>query len=417
MQRANSAAPPPGRQGSKPASPCSHWRVAGVESDLQMVQKDLFPMVMGRKPIQTVRAIGLMSGTSMDGVDVALIETDGEEAVTLGRTGSYPYAEADRALLRGAVGDAASLDDRRARPGSLALADAMITDRHAEAVEAFLATDSIDRATIDLIGFHGQTVLHRPGRRLTVQIGDGANLSARIGIKVVHDFRAADVARGGQGAPLVPVFHRALAAAAGFLEPVAVINIGGVANLSFIAPGEEPIACDTGPGNGLLDDLMRNRLGLAFDPDGAAAAQGQGRWRGFERTSRASFFAAPPPKSLDRNDFLGTAVEELATEDAAATLTAFTAASLARVLPLLPSRPSLAIVCGGGARNKTLMRELANRLPCPVVLAETFGWSSDAMEAQAFAYLAVRRLKNLPITFPMTTGVEMPLPGGILAEG
>jgi anhydro-N-acetylmuramic acid kinase len=249
-----------------------------------------------------------------------------------------------------------------------------------------------------------------------VQIGDGANLSARTGIKVVYDFRAADVARGGQGAPLVPVFHRALAAAAGFLEPVAVINIGGVANLTFIAPGREPIACDTGPGNALIDDLMRNRLGLSLDPDGAVAARGTADQSILDALLAHPFFAAPPPKSLDRNDFSGELVEALATEDAAATLTAFTAASLACVLPHLPSSPSMAIVCGGGARNKTIMRELANRFPCPIVEAETLGWSSDVMEAQAFAYLAVRRLKNLPITFPTTTGVEMPLPGGILAE-
>jgi anhydro-N-acetylmuramic acid kinase len=357
-----------------------------------------------------------MSGTSMDGVDVAVIETDGREIVTLGRTGFFPYAEADRALLRGAIAAATALDDRRARPGCLALADAMVTSRHAEAVEAFLVTHSIDRATVDLIGFHGQTVLHRPGRRLTVQIGDGAGLAERFGIRVIHDFRAADVAQGGQGAPLVPVFHRALAAAAGFSQPVAIINIGGVANLSFIAPGEEPIACDTGPGNGLLDDLMLKRRGLPFDRDGATASRGKADNAVLSALLAHPFFLAPPPKSLDRNDFLGTAVESLATEDAAATLTAFTAASIACVLPLLPSRPSLAIVCGGGARNKTLLRELADRLPCPVVLAETFGWSSDAMEAQAFAYLAARREKNLPITFPMTTGVDKPLEGGVIAE-
>jgi anhydro-N-acetylmuramic acid kinase len=173
--------------------------VAGVESDLQIGQKETLPMARGREPIQTVRAIGLMSGTSMDGVDVAIIETDGQETVTLGRTGFFPYAEADRALLRRAAGDAALLDDRRARPGCLALADVMITNRHAEAVEAFLAAGSIHRATVDLIGFHGQTVLHRPGSRLTMQIGDGAGLAARLGIRVVHDFRAADVAQGGQG--------------------------------------------------------------------------------------------------------------------------------------------------------------------------------------------------------------------------
>ncbi|HUI21093.1 MAG TPA: anhydro-N-acetylmuramic acid kinase [Methylocella sp.] len=363
-----------------------------------------------------IQAIGLMSGTSMDGVDVALIETDGEEAITLGPSQSFPYAEADRALLRSAMREAASLEERDARPGLLAKADAMVTDRHAEAVEGFLATNSLDRAAIDLIGFHGQTVLHRPERRLTVQIGDGISLSAKLGIRVAFDFRANDVAQGGQGAPLVPVFHRALAAAAGFLEPVALINIGGVANLSFIAPGEEPIACDTGPGNALLDDLMRNRLGLLCDEDGATASQGKVDERALGELLAHPFFASPPPKSLDRNDFSSGPVERLVTEDAAATLTAFTAASLASVLPHLPTSPTVAIVCGGGVRNKTLMRELANRMPCPVVSAEAFGWSSDAMEAQAFAYLAARRLRNLPITFPMTTGVKRPLPGGVLSS-
>ncbi|HEX3496207.1 MAG TPA: anhydro-N-acetylmuramic acid kinase, partial [Methylocella sp.] len=212
------------------------------------------------------------------------------------------------------------------------------------------------------------------------------------------------------------MFHRALAAAAGFSQPVAIINIGGVANLSFIAPGEELIACDTGPGNGLLDDLMLKRLGAAFDRDGATAARGKADAAVLRALLAHPFFSAPPPKTLDRNDFLGVLVEGLATEDAAATLTAFTAAGIAGVLPLLPSRPSIAIICGGGARNETLLRELANRLPCPVVLAETFGWSSDSVESQAFAYLAARREKNLPITFPLTTGVDKPLEGGIIAE-
>ncbi len=287
-------------------------------------------MARGREPIQTVRAIGLMSGTSMDGVDVAIIETDGQEIVTLGRSGFFPYAEADRALLRGAAADAALLDDRRARPDCLALADAMITSRHVEAVEAFFATDSIDRGTVDFIGFHGHTVLHRPGHRLTVQIGDGKALAKRLGIRVIHDFRAADVAQGGHGAPLVPVFHRALAATAAFSQPVAIINIGGVANLSFIAPGEEPIACDTGPGNGLLDDLMLKRLGAAFDRDGATASRGKADGAVLSELLAHPFFLAPPSKSLDRNDFSGALVDPLAIEDAAATLTAFTTASCCR---------------------------------------------------------------------------------------
>lgn len=352
----------------------------------------------------------------MDGVDVALIETNGQESVVLGSTGFFPYKEADRALLRKAMAEAAALSDRHARPGSLALAEDMITIRHAEAVEAFLAAESIDRTSVDVVGFHGQTVLHRPERRLTVQIGNGAGLAARLRIRVAFDFRAADVAQGGQGAPLAPVFHRALATAAGFVEPVIFVNIGGVANLTFVAPGQEPVACDTGPGNALIDDLMLKRRGLPFDRDGATAFAGKVDQAALDKLLADRFFTLPPPKSLDRNDFSAAAVESLETKDAAATLTAFTAAAIARALPHLPASPSHAIICGGGARNKALMRELAERLPCPAVPAEAFGWSSEAIEAQAFAYLAVRREKNLPITFPMTTGVERPLPGGILAE-
>jgi anhydro-N-acetylmuramic acid kinase len=363
-----------------------------------------------------MRAIGLMSGTSMDGVDVALIETDGQAHVTLGRSGCFPYRETDRALLRRAVAEAASLDDRRARPGSLALADAMVTLRHAEAVEAFLATELLRREDIDLIGFHGQTVLHRPERRLTVQVGDGPALAERLGIPVAYDFRAADVAEGGQGAPLVPVFHRALAALAGFTAPAVFINIGGVANLTFVAPSADPIACDTGPGNALLDELILKRRGLPFDRDGAIAASGRPDAASLERLLDHPFFFVPPPKSLDRNDFSGTIVDTLTTEDAAATLTAFAAAAIVRAFVHLPEKPSRAIICGGGARNKAMMQELADRMPCPVVASDAFGWPGDAIEAQAFAYLAVRCQRKLPITFPTTTGVETPLSGGVLAE-
>jgi anhydro-N-acetylmuramic acid kinase len=367
--------------------------------------------------MEMMQAIGLMSGTSMDGVDAAMIETDGEERVTLGRTGFFPYGEADRALLRRAAKEAEKLTYRYARPGSLGQAEAMITRRHAEAVEAFLAAGPTRREEVDLVGFHGQTVLHRPEHGLTVQIGDGQALAERLGITVVYDFRAEDVAQGGQGAPLVPIFHRALAAMAGFPDPVAFINIGGVANLTYVAPGEDPMACDTGPGNALIDDLMLARCGLPFDRDGAVAARGKAEAAIVEQLLGHPFFSAPPPKSLDRNDYSAAAVEALSTEDAAATLTAFTAESIARAFAHLPHVPVRAIVCGGGARNKTTMRELSRRLPCPAVPAEAFGWSSDAIEAQAFAYLAVRCQKNLPITFPTTTGVKAPLSGGRLSRG
>lgn len=362
------------------------------------------------------RAIGLMSGTSMDGVDVALLETDGTARLAFGPTGFSPYGDEDRALLRAALAQAANLEERDARPAPLADAERRVTARHAQAVEKFLADHRIDPASIDVIGFHGQTVLHRPERRLTVQIGDGASLAARLGVDVAYDFRAADVAAGGEGAPLVPVYHRALVASSGLEGVVAVLNVGGVANVTIVQGAAEPIACDTGPGNALIDDLMLARTGVPLDRDGATAARGAVDETALALMLAHPFFRKPPPKSLDRNDFSLAAVDALSTQDAAATLTAFTAASVQSLFPHLAIQPRLAIVCGGGARNPTLMRELAARLPCDVTAAGTLGWSGDAIEAQAFAFLAVRVLKGLPLTFPTTTRAPTPLPGGRLAR-
>ena len=364
---------------------------------------------------QALRAIGLMSGTSMDGVDIALIETDGRAVLRAGESGFAPYTDGDRAVLREALAAAAALDDRDARPPALARAEAMVTQRHAEAVEAFLSTQAA-RAGIDVVGFHGQTVLHRPRAGLTIQIGDGAALAARLGLPVVYDFRRADIEAGGEGAPVVPVYHRALVQAAGLAHPIALLNIGGVANVTFIAGDAPPVACDTGPGNALLDDLMLARTGEPMDRDGATAAQGRVDEAALAILLDDVFFQRPPPKSLDRNHFARAAVEHLRTPDAAATLTAFTAASVARLLLHLPSMPHRLVVCGGGARNPVLMRELAARLPCGVSSASDYGWSADAMEAQAFAFLAVRAIERLPITFPTTTGAPHPLCGGVLAS-
>jgi anhydro-N-acetylmuramic acid kinase len=363
-----------------------------------------------------MRALGLMSGTSLDGVDVALIETDGESAIGFGPRAAFPLSTADRTLLRQALSEAANLQDRRARPGCLAGAEALVTARHAEAVEAFCTKHGIARDSIDIVGFHGQTVLHRPAQRLTVQIGDGQALAARLGIPVAWDFRAADVAAGGQGAPLVPVYHRALVESAGLEGPVVLINIGGVANLTFISEGADPLACDTGPGNALLDDLILERTGEACDRDGAISREGRVDEAALAVLLDHPFFTAPPPKSLDRNAFSRQAVAHLPTEDAAATLAAFTGASIAQAVAMLPAQPRRAIVCGGGGYNPSIVRELSRRLPCEVVLSDKFGWALDAMEAQAFAYLAVRTLKQLPISFPATTGVPVPLTGGVISR-
>jgi anhydro-N-acetylmuramic acid kinase len=370
-----------------------------------------------------LQAIGLMSGTSLDGVDVAVICTDGERIAALGPRGYRPYAEAERALLRralsdAALSDAALLGDRNARPGALAAAERLVTAAHREAVAGFLAEH---RIAPDIIGFHGQTVLHRPERRLTVQIGAGDELARLTGIPVAYDFRAADVAAGGQGAPLVPVFHRALAAGLGRPGPLLILNIGGVANITYLGDGSDaadPIACDTGPGNALIDDFVRMRSGAAFDAGGEAAAGGSVDQAWLARALANPFFAMPPPKSLDRNAFAGPAqdLNELSLADGAATLTAFTAAAIALVVPLLPQPPGSVIVAGGGARNRTLMRMLGERLaPATVETAEAVGWSADALEAQAFAFLAARHLRGLPITFPGTTGVARAMTGGVIA--
>jgi anhydro-N-acetylmuramic acid kinase len=357
-----------------------------------------------------------MSGTSLDGVDVALVETDGESVTALGPTGYRGYSEDERTLLRQALVDGAALSERRSRPGILARADAFVTKVHAEAVETFLAGERIDRASITIVGFHGQTVLHKPQDRLTVQIGDGAALARALRLPVACDFRAADVAAGGQGAPIVPVFHQALARDLAQPQPIAVLNIGGVANVTYVGSGD-PVACDTGPGNALIDDFMRERAGLPHDNDGAAAAGGRPNQAFIDRVLAHPFFSLKPPKSLDRNAFAfdNIGLPDFSVPDGAATLSALTVQAVARIVPHLPSVPRAWIVAGGGARNRTLMRMLAEQLaPASVETADAAGWSSDGLEAQAFAFLAVRCLTGKPLTFPTTTGVSRPMTGGVV---
>ncbi len=368
-----------------------------------------------------MRAVGLMSGTSMDGIDVAMIDTDGERVTGFGPSATYPY-RGEEAVLRRAAEAAQGVRDRAERPGVLAAAETLVTALHAAAVEAFIAANAIDRSAIDVVGFHGQTVLHRPERRLTVQLGDGVALAGKIGLPVAYDFRAADVAAGGQGAPLVPVFHRALARSLDSPHPIAVLNLGGVANVTFIDGERDPIACDTGPANALIDDFLRQRTGAPRDQDGRMAAAGRVDASAVARVLAHPFFDRRPPKSLDRNDFRDwvathAGLAHMTTEDGAATLTALTAASVARVVANLPRAPATWIVAGGGAHNPTLLRMLAERLaPARVAAATDVRWSIDALEAQAFAFLAVRTLQALPITFPTTTGAPQPIAGGVVVR-
>jgi len=358
------------------------------------------------------RAIGMMSGTSLDGVDAALVETDGEGRMRAGPALTIPYEKSLRERLRRALGGRHPV---KAIERSLTLA-------HAEAVAALLKQSGCAAADIDLIGFHGQTIVHRPEDRVTWQIGDAALLAARTRIGVVADFRSADVAAGGQGAPFVPVFHRALASATELERPLAVLNIGGVANVTWIGPsgigtsgsnGEDLLAFDTGPGNALIDDWMLARTGQPRDEDGACAARGRVDRAALDRLLGHEYFARRPPKSLDRNAFDPAPVEKLSTENGAATLVRFTAEAAALARRHFPQAARQWIVTGGGRRNPSLMAALREAMDgAPIRAAEEVGWDGDALEAQAFAYLAVRSRRGLPLSFPTTTGVRAPMQGG-----
>ncbi len=378
------------------------------------------------------QALGLMSGTSLDGIDVALITTDGESHVVRGPAMTLPYTPEIRALLLAAIEDSKDITDRRSRPAHLPHAERELTELHGAAVSHFLRKQGISRDQIEVIGFHGQTVLHRgaaagmrlkpngephwaPSPGITVQLGLGEMLADLTRIPVVYDLRAADVAAGGQGAPLVPVYHQALTAKLP-QRPVAIVNIGGVANVTWIGRDGRLLAFDTGPGNALIDDWMRAKVRFDYDADGEMAAQGTINAHALHTYLNHAYFNAPPPKSLDRNSFALDAVAALGAEDGAATLTAFTAETIARARQHMPEEPELWIISGGGRRNGTLMSMLAGLVHCAVVPAEAAGLNGDSLEAEAWGYLAVRSLKGLPITFPGTTGVAEPMRGGVLAK-
>ncbi len=360
------------------------------------------------------RALGLMSGTSMDGIDLAMIETDGERVAAFGKTSYRPYSEAERLVLRQALSAARDITDRAERPEALRNAERVVSDAHAALVRGFLSEHGMSASDVDVIGFHGQTVFHAPERRLTVQLGDGGRLARETGIRVVYDLRADDVVAGGEGAPLAPVFHKALAA--GLPRPLGILNLGGVANSTWIGEGDNDlIAFDTGPANALIDDFVQARTGAAMDTGGALALKGAVNDALLARWLRNPYFDRPAPKSLDRDAFTVPGVDALSTEDGAATLTAFTAATVAAGFRHLPQPPVRLIAVGGGAHNPVLLEMIAARTGVAVTPAAEIGWSGDFIEAQAFAYMAVRALDGRPITFPGTTGVAQPMSGGRIA--
>ncbi|MEQ8831961.1 MAG: anhydro-N-acetylmuramic acid kinase [Alphaproteobacteria bacterium] len=356
---------------------------------------------------RTMIALGLMSGTSFDGIDAALIETDGETVLSTGASLARPYDEPFRARLRAVL-------RAETRTAAIDTLERDITDRHADVVVALLEQAGLSAGDVDIVGFHGQTINHRPDLGWTWQLGLGGRLAKRVGIDVVYDLRGADVAAGGQGAPLAPVYHRALAGAQ--VMPLVVLNLGGVANITFLENSDaDPVAFDTGPASALLDDWVAGHGAGAFDEDGRISGAGK-----VDRSALAAlldhpYFAQPYPKSLDRDAFDPAPVKGLGLADGAATLAAFTVESVACGIELLPKPPVKVLVTGGGRRNPTFMSGLGLRLGVPVEPVEKAGWDGDVLEAQAFAFMAVRSRLGLPISFPGTTGVARPLTGGRFA--
>jgi len=358
------------------------------------------------------RIIGLMSGTSMDGVDAAYVETDGDAHLVLGAHACVPFDPAFRDRLTAFV---AAAPDRGGAADEPKLT-AALTDLHIAAVGALLTKMNLAPAQLDLIGFHGQTIWHRPQLRDTWQMGDAQHLADVTGVTVVSDFRTADVRAGGQGAPLAPIFHAALAR--DLPKPVAILNIGGVVNLTWIGGNAVDagtlLAFDTGPGNGLIDDWILRHTARPMDENGALAAKGRVHDGILHAMAAHDYFARRPPKSLDRFAFSLAPVADLSVEDGATTLTAFTAACVAHALKQCPAPPTRLLVTGGGRHNATLMAFLARYTGVAVESVDAQGWHGDAVEAQAFAYLAARTLRGLPLSYPGTTGTAQPLPGGVV---
>jgi len=354
-------------------------------------------------------AIGVISGTSMDGIDVALIESDGETQLKTGPSATFPYPQAVAQRLRAVVAD---LSEAQAPQLEL---ERLVTNAHVAAVEAFLGRFSIARERVALVGLHGQTILHRPRQGLTRQLCDGERAAETLKIDVVSNFRSADVAAGGEGAPLAPVYHAAMAA--GLERPLMILNWGGVGNVTYLGPDGEIIAFDTGPANALIDDFLILRRGLAFDENGALGSTGRVDAQALAALMSDPYFDRPAPKSLDRNHFNAAAasVKGQSDADGAATLGAFTVESTAAALKHVPQAPARWLVGGGGRRNPNLMQRLSQRLQVKVEPVEAIGFDGDSIEAQCFAYCALRSRRGLPISFPTTTGAPKPMTGGVFS--
>lgn len=356
-------------------------------------------------------ALGLMSGTSMDGIDVALIRTDGQMQVVRGPAMHFPYTPEQRGMIKQAIQDARLCAQARDRPGRLADVERELTELHGAAVSAFLRKQEIDRDDIDLVSLHGQTVAHRPDEKLTVQLGDGRFFAELVRRPVVHNLRQNDMAHGGHGAPLAPAYHAALVNDIPD-RPIVIVNIGGVSNVTWIDRTGTLLSFDSGPGNAMLDDWMTLKAGQAMDTGGAMASKGRVCDVALHALLDNPFFKMKPPKSLDRNAFDAAPVLELSLEDGAATLVAFAVQSITQAAAWFPEPPQRWVITGGGRYNAYMMARLSDDLAAPVAAAETHGLDGDSVEAEAWAYLGVRAALGLPITFPGTTGVAQPLTGG-----